>query len=86
MSENKENATRLSGLKSGYAALPAEAKGAIGFLLAFFLFLSVTIVLRPLLLERNCWELQAKEGRIFKFNACNGDVVEITEQYFKPKK
>jgi hypothetical protein len=81
MSETEEKASFLSGLKSLYAALPPEAKG---FLLALVLVLVCVGALWPVLKQGRCWEFRGHEGRFFKVNACNGDVVEITEQYLRP--
>lgn len=81
--DEKEEVGGFSKLKSVYEALPAEAKGAIVFLLMCLLFLPTPILVAPLVLERHCWELQAKESRFFKFNSCNGNVIEITEEYLE---
>ena len=83
--EEKEDVHSPS-LKSLYEALPAEAKGAIAFLLMCLLFFASVMFLGPLVLEKNCWEFQAKDHRFFKFNACNGDVIEITEEYLEKAK
>ena len=81
--DEKEEVGGFLKLKSLYEALPAEAKGAIVFLLMCLLLLPTIILFAPLVLERHCWELQAKESRFFKFNSCNGDVIEITEEYLE---
>lgn len=79
----KEDVGGLSKLKSLYEALPAEAKGAIAFLLLCLLFLPAIILMAPIALENRCWEFQARDHRYFKFNSCNGDVIEITEEYLE---
>lgn len=86
MTEDKEDTNRRPNLKPLYEVLPAEVKGIIAFFLTFVLFIGAAMFLGPLLLEKQCWELEAKEGRFFKFNACNGDVIEITEQYLNKAK
>ena len=81
--DEKEEVGGFLKLKSLYEALPAEAKGAIVFLLMCLLLLPTILLFAPLVLERHCWEFQAKESRFFKFNSCNGDVIEITEEYLE---
>ena len=40
----------------------------------------------PTMLESNkCWELQYKDDRVFRFNACNGTVVELDRKSMQPK-
>ncbi len=83
---DEEEVAAFSRLKSLYEALPAEVKGAVVFLLMCLLFLPATILLAPLVLEKHCWEFQAKDHRFFKFNSCNGEVIEITEEYLEKSK
>ena len=82
----KEEVGGLSKLKALYEALPAEARGAIAFLIMCLLFLPTIILIAPMALEKRCWEFQAKDNRFFKFNSCNGDVIEITEKYLEKAK
>jgi len=84
--EGKEAVGGLSKLKVLYVALPAEAKGAVAFLIMCLLFLPTIILMAPMALEKRCWEFQAKDNRFFKFNSCNGDVIEITEEYLAKAK
>ena len=84
--EEKEEVGGLSKLKAIYEALPAEAKGAIAFLIMCLLFLPTIILIAPMALEKRCWEFQAKDNRFFKFNSCTGDVIEITEDYLEKAK
>jgi hypothetical protein len=84
--EEKENEEEIDGipkLKVLYQALPPEVKGTIAFLLMCILFIPTAAVFVPMALEKRCWEFQAKDHRFFKFNSCNGDVFEITEEYLE---
>ena len=86
MNDERKEVNRFPNLKLLYKALPAEAKGVFAFLLMYLLFFGATMFLGPLVLENSCWEFQAKERRFFKFNTCNGDVIEITEEYLEKAK
>ena len=83
MNNEKEEVSRSPSMKSLYEALPAEAKGVFAFLLMYLLFFGGSMFVGPMLQERHCWELQAKEHRFFKLNVCNGDVIEVTEEYLE---
>lgn len=86
MNDEKEEVDRPPSLKSLYETLPAEAKGVFAFLLMYILFFGGSMFIGPILQEKYCWELQTKERRFFKFNVCNGDVIEITEEYLEKAK
>jgi len=81
--EKKEELGDIPKLKVLYEALSPEAKGAIVFLLMWVLIIPAAVVFVPLVLEKHCWEFQAKDRRFFKFNSCTGDVIEITEEYLE---
>ena len=81
--EKEEKVGGIQKLKVLYEALAPEVKGTIAFLLMCVLFIPATVVFVPLALEKRCWEFQAKDHRFFKFNSCNGDVIEITEEYLE---
>jgi TRAP-type mannitol/chloroaromatic compound transport system permease small subunit len=83
MNDEKEEVGGLPKLKLLYETLPAEVKGVIAFLLMCLLLIPAAILLVPLALEKHCWEFQAKDHRFFKFNSCNGEVIEITEEYLE---
>jgi hypothetical protein len=73
-----------------FGHLPKEARWAIGSLLVFFLYFAGFIVLGKLpgMLDntKKCWELQFKDERAFRVNACTGAVVELDIKTMEPKK
>ena len=92
MSEEKNPEVAKSGFSLGlgslFASLPKEIRWAIGGLLVYFLYIGGIMALGklPSMLESKCWELQFKNDRVFRFNACNGTAIELDKNTMEPKK
>ena len=67
------------------ASLPIEIRWVIGGLLIFFLFFSGMqfIANKGNFSIQDCWRLEYHDGRMFKFNSCNGELVEIDPEILK---
>ena len=87
MEEEIKNKTK-SEVNSMFASLPIEIRGIIGFMLMFFLYMGGMkfITNEDNFNATECWKLEYKNDRIFKFNTCNGDVIEIDSKTLKNKK
>jgi len=77
------------GLGSMFASFPIEIRTIIGLMMAFFVFIGGFQVVKhlPSMFENSkCWELQFKDERVFKFNTCNGLLVELDKDSMQEKK
>ena len=88
MTEETKKTTGRSEIGGLFSALPQEIRWVIACLLAYFVFIGGFMALGklPTMLENKCWELQVKEGRVFKLNACTGQVIELSAEDLKAKK
>lgn len=84
---NIEGVKAEIGLGSWFAHIPVEIRTMIGLLLVFFLFIGGLQIVTKVtdVFGKKCWELQFKDDRVFRLNACNGTVVELDKNTMQPK-
>ena len=83
--ENSKSGNPVTGI---FNSLPSEAKGIISALLVFIAFFAALQAFlnmpsyfkklaSPENVQKQCWELRALNGTVFKFNRCTGEVSEV---------
>jgi len=75
-------------INSLIGAMPFEIRVVIGAILIFFLFIGGMRLIRNSdnFMMQKCWEAYFHAERIFKFNACTGELVEIDHNTMAKKK
>lgn len=85
MNEEETARAAKSEMNSIVRSLPLEIRWIIGCMLVFFLFIGGMQFISNTdnFSFKDCWTMEYHDGRMFKFNSCDGEIIEIDPKTLK---